>query len=211
MSPGRSAHAATHALALGGFLLLAGCNAPAQPFPDLPRIDVTTRFGVENLCDAGLSPQINLKSVPDGAASYVVQVSDINVLIDTPWRETIPVTSKTEIPEGAARNYVGPCLGDMTRFPPITGYGYQHRVEVLALDAAGKPIAYGYTVVFVESPYITAKRERLKLQQPNVNAVPLTSSVTPFGFPVGSYGTPGLSPATSFPGVTAPAGTGLLQ
>jgi len=153
------------ACAVAAGLTLAGCNSPAPPFPDLPHLSVSTRFAIENLCNIGVSPPIQLGNVPDKTTTYVVQITDIYVLLQTPWREEIPLTSKTEIPEGAAKTYAGPCLGDFTRFDPVSRYGYQHRVEVLAEDATGKPLAYGSTIVNVESAYIVAKRARTQSQQ----------------------------------------------
>ncbi len=191
------------AAALALALMLAGC-APTVPFPTLPRLTVTTQFGVDNLCDAGLSPQIRLSGVPDGTTDYTVQITDIEVLIQKPWRETVPLSSKSEIPEGAAKSYDGPCLGDMTRFPPTTPYGYLHRVEVLALGADGQPLAYGSTVVWVESPYITAKRARLRQQQPGST---VTQPPPPSLYPSTPFGLPGNFPGTG----VAPQTMGVLQ
>ena len=151
------------ALLSSGVLALAACSI-AQLFPGLPRLSVETRFGTENLCNMGISPKILLSNVPRETTTYLVQITNINVLIQTPWRESVPAHSRTEIPEGAAKNYVGPCIGDITRFAPIDPRGYIHRVEVLAEDAAGRPLAYGSTNVHVESPYVTAKRERTQQQ-----------------------------------------------
>lgn len=175
-------------------LVLLGCAGPSEPFPGLPRLSVSAAFNVENLCDMGVSPEIRLSHVPDQTASYVVQITNINVVFQTPWRETIPASSKSEILEGAAKTYVGPCIGDLSRFPPVSPYGYLHRIEVLAEDAAGNPVAYGATVAYAESPYVAAKRQRLGLQQPG------TSYVAPpagqLGLPPGQYG---ISPTTNFP------------
>jgi hypothetical protein len=156
---------ARHAIMLGGVLALCACTPSTPPFSGLPKLSVGTQFATQNLCDAGISPLIRLGDVPDGTASYIVQITDINVLIQTPWRETIPATSKTEIPEGSAKMYEGPCLGDMVQFQPVAPYGYQHRVEVLAVGANGRPLAYGATTVYVSSAYLTAKRERLRIQK----------------------------------------------
>ena len=187
------------AIVLAALTVLSGCST-AEPFPGLPRLTVTTQFNVENLCDIGVSPEIHLNHVPDQTANYVIQITDINVLIQTPWRETVPASSKNEISEGAAKTYIGPCIGDNTRFPPVAPYGYLHRVEVLAEDAQGRPVAYGAAVVYVESPYQTAKRERLGLQPPSTSAPPT--------------GQPGLLPGqygTNFPGAPGLMTTGPYQ
>lgn len=186
-----------HIAALVTGLGLAACAAPRAPFPGLPRLSVSTQFAIQNLCDEAVSPAIHLGGVPSGTASYRIQITDINVLIQTPWRETVPALSKTEIPEGAAKTYVGPCLGDMVEFVPIAPNGYQHRVEVLAEDVHGKPLAYGAVTVYVLSAYLTAKRERTLLQkqpqrgfpanQPSVPQPPVQSfqPVPSVGFPQG--------------------------
>lgn len=182
---------------LSALAMLTSC-ASTEPFPNLPRMSVSTQFDVENLCDMAVSPAIRLVKVPDKVAKYIVQISNVNVLIQTPWREVIPASSKTEIPEGAAKTYVGPCFGDMARFDPISPYGYQHRVEVLAENSDGEPLAYGSTVVWVQSPYLTAKQERLHLQRPSG---PPPATQGQFGVP-GQYGSSG----TNFPG-----GAGLMN
>lgn len=143
-------------------LLLAACNSPSTPFPNLPGLSVSTQFSLQNLCDIGVSPEIHLANVPANTASYAVQITNINVLVQTPWRETIAATDKADIPEGAAKTYTGPCLGDMVRFAPVALTGYRHRIEVLAQDADGKPLAYGATVVYVRSAYLVARQQRLQ-------------------------------------------------
>jgi hypothetical protein len=98
-------------------------------------------------------------------------MTNIDVLIQSPWRETIPSSSPTEIPEGAAATYVGPCIGDNVRFAPISPYGYRYRIEVLAQGAGGQPLGYGQIVVYVQSAYLTAKQARQRLQQGSSGAV----------------------------------------
>lgn len=148
-----------------GLLSLNACQYPTPPLANLPRLNLTTQFGVENLCDIGVSPRIGLSHVPAGAVTYIVKMTNVDVLIQTPWREAIPATSKTEIAEGAGKTFVGPCIGDNTRFAPVAPNGYTYRVEVLAEDAAGRPLAYGWSNVLVQSPYLTAKRMRVQQQQ----------------------------------------------
>lgn len=145
--------------------LLNACQYPTPPLAKLPRLGLTTQFGVENLCNIGISPRIGLSNVPADTKTYIVQVTDIDVLFQSPWREAIPATSKTEIPEGGAKTFVGPCIGDNTRFAPVAPNGYTFRVEVLAESAAGRPLAYGWTDVYVQSPYLAARRLRTQQQQ----------------------------------------------
>lgn len=184
-----------------GFLMLADCTA-SQPFPGLPRLSVTAQFGIENLCDTGVSPRIGLANVPSGTTHYVVQMTNVDVLIQSPWRETIPLTSKSEIPEGGAKTYAGPCLGDYVRFPPLAPSGYTYRVEVLAEGANNLPLAYGTVYAMVQSPYLTAKRLRLQLQgAPNASGRGPSGAppppTTPYMSSPGSYSGfyPGPTPA----------------
>lgn len=148
-----------------GVSLLNACQYPTTPLAKLPRLGVGIQFALENLCNVGLSPRIDLSNVPAETKTYIVKITNVDVLIQTPWREAIPATSKTEIPEGAGKTFVGPCIGDNTRFPPVAPNGYTYRVEVLAADAAGKSLAYGWTNVLVQSPYLTARRMRVLQQQ----------------------------------------------
>jgi hypothetical protein len=168
-------------VAICGLLALGCCSNPRTPFPGLPRLSVGTQFDIQNLCDIGVSPKITLGKVPDGTTDYVVQMTNIDVLFQSPWRETIAVSSTSDIPEGAAKTYEGPCLGDNVRFPPIAPYGYRYRVEVLAQAADGKPLAYGATVVYVQSAYLTARRYRQRMQQGGAAA---PSGAPPPGFPL---------------------------
>lgn len=187
------------ALALSGMiapLMITGCSTPSPPFPNLPRLAVSTRFKTENLCDAGISPKIALGNVPNATARYLVQITDISVLLQTPWREVIPASSKAEIPEGAAKTYIGPCIGDNLRFDPVAPLGYVHRVEVLAEDKDGRPLAYGTINIYVESPYLTAKGERFHQQQGGAAEAPVP--VAPPSFSMDQTGT--------FPGSTYPGG-----
>ncbi len=147
-------------LTLVGLFLLTACGSLQPARPDLPLIQVHTEFTIYNLCDVGVSPEIHLADVPPGTAAYTVQITNTNVLFQSPWRETVPATSMADIPEGAAKTYAGPCFGDMIRFNPPAPRGYTHRVEILARDSAGRPLGYGSTVVYVQSAYLTARRQR---------------------------------------------------
>lgn len=178
-----------------GMAVLNACQYPAPPLADLPRLRLSTQFGVENLCNIGVSPRIRLANVPAGTTAYVVKMTNISVLIQTPWREAIPAASKEEIPEGAGKTFVGPCIGDNTRFAPTAPFGYTYRVEVLAVDAAGKSLAYGWTNVLVQSPYLTARRMRVQQQRQGSEPPPPSTAQPQSGFLPG-YGSfsPGVAP-----------------
>jgi hypothetical protein len=130
----RSPRAAlTAAVAL---LALAAC-APTPPlFPELPRLQVSTWFGIQNLCGPGVSPAIAVKDPPAGTTRYRVRMTNTSVLLQTAWQETLPA-SPTGIAEGASPNYPAPCMG--------TYQQYAYRFEVMALDASDHPLAYGQT------------------------------------------------------------------
>jgi hypothetical protein len=175
--------AARRVIVASGVLVVAGCATPEEPFPDLPRLGVSSEFRVENLCDVGVSPRIVLTNVPVGTTQYVIQVTDTSVLITSPWQATVRAQSKDEIPEGAAKDYVGPCPGDMLRFPPLAPLGLQHRVEVLAEDQGGRPLAYGAALVNVQSAYLTAKRQRSQVEGgPASQGAPLPAPNLSSGF-----------------------------
>ena len=166
---------------------LVSCGASEVPFGGLPRLSVDAEFAIQNLCDIGVSPQIRLANVPHDTAKYLVQITNTYVLIQTPWREVIPASSMSEIPEGAAKTYVAPCIGDNLRFPPLARDGYLYRVEVLAEDATDRPLAYGVTTSYVQSPYLAARRLRQLQQQGqgNTTATQPAPSPPPADFPPG--------------------------
>lgn len=116
---------------------VAGCAAPPSPYPDLPRLEVKTAFAARNLCGLGILPAINVANPPRDAAHYTIKITNIDVLIQTPWTATVPAVS-TGVAEGTAPDYYGPCPGELQTF--------RYRFEVLALDAADRPLGYGLTI-----------------------------------------------------------------
>lgn len=141
-------------------VVLAACTTnPPPPYPGLPRLTIDIGFSVDNLCNSGVSPEIRLGGVPDKTASYAVQALATEVLFQKPWRDTVPATRKDGIPEGASKNYIGPCIGDLERWTNLKGDYF--RVEVLALNAAGQPLAYGQTQTIVRSLALTARQEQI--------------------------------------------------
>lgn len=125
--------------------------APLRPGPEgLARLDIGVRFALENLCSGGLSPPIAISPAPRGAASYAVRLTNVSVLRQVPsdWRIPIP-SDPARIPYAALAGYAGPCHGDHQNFA--------YRVEVLALDGGGAPLAYGYREVRVEPVNVLAR------------------------------------------------------
>lgn len=119
-------------------LALAAC-APTPPlFPELPRLIVSTGFALQNLCNDGVSPAIKVAGAPRGTTRYRVKMTNVSVVLQTAWQDTLPATP-SGIAEGAAPSYPPPCMG--------TYQQYAYRFEVMALDTTGRPLAYGATTV----------------------------------------------------------------
>lgn len=147
--------AAPLALLLAG--LLAGCASPPPPFPDLPRLGVSTQIGSKNLCGLGVSPAISISQAPPATTQYRLRMTNIDVLYQQPWQ-----TTATAVPggfsEGAIADYEAPCVGDLRVY---SFYRYQtYRLEVLALDPQSRPLGYGQTTFLVQSVNTTLGRER---------------------------------------------------
>lgn len=163
----RFPHAAL--VAAAALLALSAC-APTPPlFPELPRLKVSTGFGIRNLCSLGVSPAIAVIDAPTGTARYRVRMTNTSVLLHTPWQETLPA-GPTGIAEGAAPSYPPPCMG--------TYQQYAYRFEVMALDANDRPLAYGQTTVSAVS------LDRLVGQARNASTKPGTATAPPGPAPV---------------------------
>ncbi len=131
------------AVVLAGSLLVA-CAPTATGYRDLPQMRVAVRFDLENLCAGSQSPPIALTNVPAGTARYRVKLSNMSVLVQTPRDWTIVVPDEPAlVPIGALPGYTGPCPGEFQRF--------NYRLEILALDAGGRPVAFGTAGLVVAS------------------------------------------------------------
>jgi hypothetical protein len=119
------------ASALAATLGLAGCWLP-EGFD--PRMGVAVFYTADNLCSRGVSPRIRVNNVPDAAAGFLVRIQNISVLFSKPQDFAVE-GSQPEFPVGALSGYQGPCPGEQQRF--------DMRVEVVALDAGGRRIAFG--------------------------------------------------------------------
>lgn len=136
---------------------VAACASPPPPFPDLPRLRVSTYLGSRNLCGLGISPPIDIDKAPPGTAQYRLRMTNTDVLFQTPWQTTQPAKSKG-FAEGDIADYQAPCVGDLRLY---SAYTYQlYRLEVLALDDQSRPLAYGSTTVQVHSVNTMLDRER---------------------------------------------------
>jgi phosphatidylethanolamine-binding protein (PEBP) family uncharacterized protein len=102
----------------------------------LPAMGVDFSFDQKNKCQ-GVSPEIRLKNVPAGAASYTVRMTDLDVPSFHHWSQTIPATGSV-IRGAAGSGYYGPC-------PPSGTHRYQ--IKVTALDKQKKPLASGEKTV----------------------------------------------------------------
>jgi hypothetical protein len=106
-------------------------------------MSLRTFFGAEHVCGLGVSPPIRLDGGPREAAGYRVRFTNVSVL-RAPAPEYTVAFTPGEIPQGAIEGYRGPCPGEMM--------GFQFRVEVMAVDAAGRPLAYGYNFATALNP-----------------------------------------------------------
>jgi hypothetical protein len=148
-------------------LLLAGavsaCASPPPPFPDLPRLGVSTQLGSRNLCGLGVSPAISISGAPQATAQYRLRLTNIDVLFQQPWQTTVSAEGTGTIPEGAIADYTAPCVGELSLY---TFYQYQrYRLEVMAVDQQNRPLAYGQASLLVQSVSTTLDRERAVLRQ----------------------------------------------
>jgi hypothetical protein len=143
--------------ALGLAATIAGCAPPKQPFPDLPRLSVSPQVNSRNLCGLGVSPAIGIPDAPPDTARFQLRMTNVDVLFQAPWQVTLPA-QPGGIAEGAASDYPAPCLG--------ARQVYLYRFEVLALDAAAHPLAYGQTVVYIWPLDRTLAAERAATGQP---------------------------------------------
>jgi hypothetical protein len=163
-------------------LLLAGavsaCASPPPPFPDLPRLGVSTHLGSRHLCGLGISPPISISGAPSATARYRLRLTNTDVLFPQPWQTTVPADSPTAIAEGAIADYEAPCVGDLQLY---TLYRHQsYRLEVMALDAQNRPLAYGEVRFPVESVSTTVDRERT-VQRQAAPGTPAPRAPTVFG------------------------------
>lgn len=165
------------ALLLAG--LLAGCASPAPPFPDLPRLGVATTIGSKNLCGLGVSPAISISNAPPATTQYRLRMSNTDVLYQQPWTTTVAAVPNG-FAEGAIADYDAPCVGDLRVY---SFYRYQtYRLEVLALDNQGRPLAYGQTQILVQSVNTTLDRERSAQRRGGSTAAePTPSIIEPVG------------------------------
>jgi hypothetical protein len=126
------------ALGLGFAGFVAACGTDPGPFPQLQPLALGVRMGLENLCTGSQSPPIRILDAPEATASYRIRITNVSVLLQSPREWTVAAPREKDLlPFGALDNWIGPCPGDLQR--------YRYRIEALALDAAGTPIAYGRT------------------------------------------------------------------
>ena len=122
-------------------LVTTACATDPSKDTSLPRMEVDYMFAARNKC-LGLSPEIRLRNVPRGTASYDVKLTDLDVPSFQHWSQTIPANGPV-IREDAGRTeggvrYYGPC-------PPSGTHRYQ--IEVVARDANQNVLGYGEKTV----------------------------------------------------------------
>jgi hypothetical protein len=121
---------------LAAAVALAACT-PARPGPPgAAAMGVRSFFGAQHLCSLGVSPPVEFDGVPAGTARYRLRFLNVGVLVAPPRDFEIPAEGSA-IPEGAFADWRGPCPGEFQTFT--------YRLEAVALDAGGRPLAYGQT------------------------------------------------------------------
>jgi phosphatidylethanolamine-binding protein (PEBP) family uncharacterized protein len=122
-------------------LATAACATDPSKDTSLPRMEIDYAFAPKHKC-LGVSPEIRLRNVPRGTATYEVKMTDLDVPSFQHWSQTIPATGPV-IAEDAGRveggvRYYGPC-------PPSGTHRYQ--IEVVARDANQNVLGYGEKTV----------------------------------------------------------------
>jgi hypothetical protein len=103
---------------------------------------VRSFLDIRHLCYLGVSPPIELDGAPYAAAVYRIRLVNEGVLYAPPADFEIKAEGSA-IGEGALAGYRGPCPGEAQSFT--------YRIDVLALDRSGRPLAFGQTKVTAES------------------------------------------------------------
>lgn len=143
----------------------AGACAPVQPGPaGVPQMGVRSFLDIRHLCSLGVSPPFELDGAP-AAARYRVRMVNVSVLYARPVDFEVPADGPT-IAEGALPGYTGPCPGETQAF--------EFRFDVLALDNAGRPLAFGWTRLSASST--TRLMRQSPDSRPRMPLPPLQSS-----------------------------------
>ncbi|MCZ8124005.1 MAG: hypothetical protein O9277_11325 [Magnetospirillum sp.] len=133
----------TLALCAAASLALSACGTYRPGPANVPAMGVRTFFSIEHVCSLGVSPPINLDGAPGSAARYRVRFTNTSVLY-APATEYEVAADGPAIAQGALNGYRGPCPGETANF--------MFRIEVLALDANGRSVAYGFANVPASNP-----------------------------------------------------------
>lgn len=129
------------AIAMAALTFLAACTNSTPGPAGLPQMAVRTFLDIRHLCSLGVSPPIELDKAPR-AARYRIRFINTSVLYAPP--SDFDVASEgPAIAEASLDGYRGACPGESQSFI--------FRIEVLALDAQGRSLAYGQTLVTANS------------------------------------------------------------
>ncbi len=109
-------------------LLGAGCRQGADP--GAPKLHLTV--APAERC-SGTSPEIRVGNIPAGTADFRVSLRDNDAPSFNHGGGTYKNDGTGVIPEGALKNYKGPC-------PPTT---HSYEFTVVARDAGGKTLSSG--------------------------------------------------------------------
>lgn len=120
---------------VNGLLLAAMAVAGCQSVPkadNYAKIDLSFVWPKNAAC-FGHSPEIRLSSVPKGTAVLDFKLRDFNASFNH-GGGIVSYTGSNTIPEGALKNYAGPC--------PPTGQVHTYEISVIAYSE-GKAMALG--------------------------------------------------------------------
>ncbi len=119
------------------------CANDRGPNAQLADLGVRVEFSSRNLCSLGASPEVLLGGVPRNTAIYRLSITNVSVLFSPRWQADLPIPEGTAIPEGALESFDLPCPGEKQAL--------NYRFEVLALDAGGQGLAYGWAFASARS------------------------------------------------------------
>ena len=96
-------------------------------------MSIDFKWGTENLCNRGYSPQITVTGIPEGTVRFKVRLRDLNMMSYNHGGGEVENDGSGIIRAGDLKDYRGPC-------PPL-GNTHRYSFTVQALDATGKVLA----------------------------------------------------------------------
>jgi phosphatidylethanolamine-binding protein (PEBP) family uncharacterized protein len=94
------------------------------------KFSISYTWQLDNMCENGRSPRIDLKNVPEGTKSFTVEVTDLDLRSFNHGGGDTKYKGKDYIRAGALRKYYGPC--------PPSGVTHRYSIVVIAKDAKNR-------------------------------------------------------------------------